>query len=43
MNRILVPYDFSEAADFAVDFAGQIAQRAGAREVMLFNVIEHPS
>ena len=43
MNRILVPYDFSEVADHALNFAVQIAQKANAKDVMLLNVIEHPS
>lgn len=43
MNRILVPYDFSKVADHALEFAVQVAQKAKAKDVMLLNVIEHPS
>lgn len=43
MNRILVPYDFSELANNAVDFACQIAQKGKAKEILLLNVVEHPS
>jgi nucleotide-binding universal stress UspA family protein len=43
MNRILVPYDFSEVADHALDFAVQVASKSEAKEVMILNVIEHPS
>lgn len=43
MNRILVPYDFSELADHAVEFACQVAQKTDAKEVLLLNVVEHPT
>lgn len=43
MNRILVPYDFSEVADCALEFAVELAAKADATEVMILNVIEHPS
>ncbi|MDH5608440.1 MAG: universal stress protein [Cyclobacteriaceae bacterium] len=43
MNRILVPYDFTEIADHALDFALQIAEKSKAKEVLMYNVIEHPS
>lgn len=43
MKRILVPYDFSTVADNALDFACQIAQKTSADEVMMLNVVEHPS
>ncbi len=43
MNRILVPYDFTEVADHAVDFAGQIAKKSSANDVLLLNVVDHPS
>jgi nucleotide-binding universal stress UspA family protein len=43
MNRILVPYDFSKLADNALDFACQLAQKAKAKEILLLNVVEHPS
>ena len=43
MNRILIPYDFSELADNALDFACQIAQKSKAKEILLLNVVEHPS
>ncbi|MFT7283037.1 MAG: nucleotide-binding universal stress UspA family protein, partial [Cyclobacteriaceae bacterium] len=43
MNRILVPYDFSDVADCALEFAVQIAEKSKAKDVMLLNVIDHPS
>ncbi len=43
MNRILVPYDFSEVADHALELAVQLAEKANADEVMMLHVIEHPS
>jgi nucleotide-binding universal stress UspA family protein len=43
MNRILVPYDFSDVADCALEFAVQIAEKSKATDVMLLNVIDHPS
>lgn len=42
MKRILVPYDFSKVSEHALDFACQIADKA-ASEIMLLNVIEHPT
>lgn len=42
MNLILVPTDFSEQATNALDFAAQIAEKNGAR-VLLLHVLEHPS
>lgn len=42
MKRILVPYDFSKVSEHALDFACQIADKAGS-EIMLLNVIEHPT
>lgn len=42
MKRILVPYDFSDVAENALDFACQIADKSGG-ELMLLNVIEHPT
>lgn len=42
MKKILVPYDFSEVAEHALDFACQIADKAQS-EIMLLNVIEHPT
>ncbi|MEM0939508.1 MAG: universal stress protein [Bacteroidota bacterium] len=42
MKRILVPYDFSELSEHALDFACQIAHRVDS-EIMLLNVIEHPT
>lgn len=41
MKRILVPYDFSEYANYALDFACQIAA-ANNSHVTLFHVIETP-
>ncbi len=42
MKKILVPYDFSAVAEHALDFACQIADKAGC-EIRLINVIEHPT
>lgn len=42
MNKILVPYDFSDISKNALDFACQLAGKAGAT-ITLFHVIEHPS
>ncbi len=42
MKKILVPYDFSEVAAHALDFACQIAAKADS-EIYLLNVIEHPT
>jgi nucleotide-binding universal stress UspA family protein len=43
MNKILVPFDFSDVANNALDFAVQLASRASACEVTLYHVVEHPS
>ncbi len=43
MNKILVPFDFSDSAQNALDFAIQLAPKAKAKEILLLNVIEHPS
>ncbi len=42
MKRILVPYDFSEVSEHALDLACQIAHKVDS-EIMLINVIEHPT
>ncbi len=42
MKKILVPYDFSEISKDALDFACQLAGKAGG-QITLFHVIEHPS
>lgn len=42
MKKILVPYDFSEVAEHALDFACQIADKASC-DIRLLNVIEHPT
>lgn len=42
MKKILVPYDFSEVSEHALDFACQIADKAQC-EIRLLNVIEHPT
>ncbi|MEM9897334.1 MAG: universal stress protein, partial [Bacteroidota bacterium] len=42
MKRILVPYDFSEVANHALDFACQIADQADS-QITILNVIEHPT
>ena len=43
MNKILVPFDFSDASDNALNFALQMATKASACEITLFHVIEHPT
>jgi nucleotide-binding universal stress UspA family protein len=42
MKKILVPYDFSDVANYALDFACQIAQKNDS-EITLLNVIESPT
>ncbi len=42
MKSILVPTDFSEQANNALDFAAQIAEKNNA-DVLLLHVLEHPS
>lgn len=42
MKRILVPYDFTDVAENALDFACQIADKSEG-EIMILNVIEHPT
>lgn len=43
MNKILVPYDFSDVAKHALDFAVQLGNIENGCHVTLFHVIEHPS
>ena len=43
MNKILVPYDFSELALHALNFAADLSRKAGNCSVTLINVIEHPT
>lgn len=43
MNKILVPFDFSEVSEYALDFAVQLAEKGDADEVLLLNVIDHPT
>jgi nucleotide-binding universal stress UspA family protein len=43
MNKILVPYDFSDVANNALDFAVQLGNIGKGCQVTLFHVIEHPS
>ncbi len=43
MNRILVPYDFTKVADHALDFAVQVGNKTKAKEVLILNIIDHPS
>lgn len=43
MNKILVPYDFSNVAAHALNFAADIACRATNCAVTVINVIEHPT
>ncbi|WP_425391047.1 universal stress protein [Ekhidna sp.] len=42
MKQILVPYDFSNVAEHALDFACQIADKSEGN-ILLLNVIEHPT
>ena len=42
MKKILVPYDFSEVSEHALDLACQIAHKLES-QIMLLNVIEHPT
>lgn len=42
MKKILVPYDFTNVSQYALDFACQIAKKWDAY-IMLLNVIEHPT
>ena len=43
MNKILVPFDFSEIATNALEFAVQLSKRDDQCSVTVLNVIEHPS
>lgn len=43
MNKILVPYDFSEVATHALNFAADMARKAGNCSVTVINVIEQPT
>ncbi len=43
MNKILVPYDFSDVARHALDFAAQIARKANSDTITLINIIEQPT
>lgn len=43
MTKILVPYDFSEQAQNALDFSTALASGFGTFEISLLNVIEVPS
>ncbi len=43
MNKILVPYDFSDVAKHALNFAAQIARKSDAEAVTLINIIEQPT
>ncbi len=42
MKRILVPFDFSAEANYALKLSAQIAEESGST-VTLMNVIEHPT
>ena len=42
MNKILVPYDFSEVSMHALDFACQMAEKSSS-DIRLIHVIEHPT
>ncbi|MDW3192587.1 MAG: universal stress protein [Cytophagales bacterium] len=41
MNKILIPFDFSEVAQNALNFAVQLSNNNG--ELIILNVIEHPT
>jgi nucleotide-binding universal stress UspA family protein len=41
VKKILVPTDYSEQANYALDFAYQIARKSEA-EIYLLNVIDYP-
>jgi len=43
MNKLLVPFDFSETSKHALDFALQMATKASACKITLLHVIEHPT
>lgn len=43
MNKILVPYDFSDVALHALNFAADISKKAPDCSVTLINVIEQPT
>ena len=41
MKNILVPYDFSDFADHALNFAIEVADKSNG-EITIFHVVEHP-
>lgn len=43
MNKILVPYDFSDVAKHALNFAADLARKTDTHTVSLIHVIEHPT
>jgi len=43
MNRLLVPFDFSDASKNALIFSLQMASKASACEITLLHIIEHPT
>ena len=43
MNNILVPFDFSDIARNALDFASQLASQIGNSQLTILNVVEHPT
>ncbi len=43
MNKILVPFDFSDVAMNALNFAVQLTKQNESCELVVLNVIEHPS
>ena len=43
MNKLLVPFDFSEASKNALSFALQLATKDAPCDITLFHVIEHPT
>lgn len=42
MKKILVPYDFTDVAKHALNFACEIAEKSDSK-IILLNVIEHPT
>ncbi|MEM9328012.1 MAG: universal stress protein [Bacteroidota bacterium] len=43
MNKILVPFDFSDVAMNALNFAVQLTKQNDSCELVVLNVIEHPT
>jgi len=43
MNKILVPFDFSEVSTNALNFAAEIAEHSNSCKIVILNVVEHPT